>query len=30
MIVDAEKKFKEGRIDEKIYQQLLARSKILE
>lgn len=30
MIVDAEKKFKEGRIDEKVYQQLLARSKILE
>ncbi|MEY3183085.1 MAG: Twitching mobility protein [Pseudomonadota bacterium] len=30
MIVDAEKKFKEGRIEERIYQQLLARSKVLE
>ena len=30
MIVDAEKKFKEGRIDEKTYQHLLARSKVLE
>jgi defect-in-organelle-trafficking protein DotB len=30
MIVDAEKKFKEGRIEERTYQQLLARSKILE
>ncbi len=30
MIVDAEKKFKEGLIDERIYQQLLARSKIQE
>lgn len=30
MIVDAEKKFKEGRIDKRVYQQLLARSKLLE